>query len=59
MARALERFVYRRSARIIALSPGIRAGVIAAGAAPAKVELIPNASDLDLFRPGPAPSASA
>ncbi|MET0511126.1 MAG: glycosyltransferase family 4 protein [Thermoleophilaceae bacterium] len=55
LARALERFVYRRSARIIALSPGIRAGVIAAGAAPAKVELVPNASDLDLFRPGPAP----
>src|SRR5919106_3157264 len=28
MARALERFVYSRSTRIIALSPGIRDGVV-------------------------------
>ncbi len=55
LARALERFVYRRAARVIALSPGIRAGVIAAGAAPERVELVPNAADLDLFRPAPPP----
>ena len=55
LARALERFVYRRAARVIALSPGIRAGVIAAGGAPERVELVPNAADLDLFRPAPPP----
>jgi glycosyltransferase involved in cell wall biosynthesis len=54
-ARALERFVYRRAARLIALSPGIRAGMIAAGAPAERVRLVPNAADLDLFRPAPAP----
>jgi glycosyltransferase involved in cell wall biosynthesis len=54
-ARALERFVYRRAARMIALSPGIRAGMIAAGAPPERVALVPNASDLDLFRPATPP----
>jgi glycosyltransferase involved in cell wall biosynthesis len=51
VARALERFVYRRSARVIALSPGIRDGVIAAGVPPDRVSLVPNASDLELFSP--------
>jgi glycosyltransferase involved in cell wall biosynthesis len=56
-ARMLERLVYRRSARVIALSPGIRAGVVAAGTPPERVALVPNASDLELFSPsldGPA-----
>ena len=51
LARALERGVYRASAHVVALSPGIRDGVIAAGARAADVTLIPNASDLDLFSP--------
>jgi glycosyltransferase involved in cell wall biosynthesis len=51
VARALERAVYRASAHVVALSPGIREGVIAAGVRPADVTLIPNASDLDLFSP--------
>ena len=51
VARALERLVYRRSDRVIVLSPGIRAGVLAAGARPERVALIPNASDLELFSP--------
>ena len=51
LARAIERFVYRCSTRLIALSPGIRDRVIAAGALPAKVALVPNAADLDLFSP--------
>jgi glycosyltransferase involved in cell wall biosynthesis len=54
-ARALERLVLRRATRIIALSPGIRSGVVAAGAPPERVALVPNASDLDLFRPAPLP----
>jgi glycosyltransferase involved in cell wall biosynthesis len=54
-ARFVERFVYRRATRLIALSPGIRDGMVAAGAAAERVELVPNASDLDLFRPAPLP----
>jgi glycosyltransferase involved in cell wall biosynthesis len=54
-ARSLEREAYRRARRVIALSPGIRDGVIGAGAAPGKVVLIPNASDLDLFKPADPP----
>ena len=55
VARALERFVLRRATRVIALSPGIQSGVVGAGAPAERVVLVPNASDLDLFRPTPAP----
>jgi glycosyltransferase involved in cell wall biosynthesis len=51
MARTLERLVYGRSARVIALSPGIRDGVVAAGVPAERVALVPNASDLELFSP--------
>jgi glycosyltransferase involved in cell wall biosynthesis len=51
LARALERFAYRRSARVIALSPGIKAGVQAAGVPAERIVLVPNASDLELFSP--------
>jgi glycosyltransferase involved in cell wall biosynthesis len=47
LARAVERFVYARSARVIALSPGIQAALPAE-----KSALVPNAADLDLFDPG-------
>jgi glycosyltransferase involved in cell wall biosynthesis len=49
LARALERFVYARSTRVIALSPGIRAAL-----PQDKSELVPNSADLDLFDPNPA-----
>src|SRR4051795_2546184 len=51
IARWLERYVYRHAAHVIALSPGMRDGVIAAGTPPEKVTLVPNASDLELFSP--------
>ena len=51
LARALERLVYRSAAHVIALSPGMREGVIAAGIPPEGVTLVPNASDLELFSP--------
>jgi len=47
LARAIERFVYARSARLIALSPGIEAALPAG-----KAMLVPNSADLDLFDPG-------
>ena len=50
-ARALERLVYRRASAIVALSPGIRDGVLAVGVPEDKVELVPNAADLELFAP--------
>jgi glycosyltransferase involved in cell wall biosynthesis len=54
-ARSLEQQAYLRARRVIALSPGIRDGVIASGVPAGKVVLVPNASDLDLFRPSPPP----
>ena len=51
IARRLEELVYRRATRIVALSPGIRDGVLAAGMPVGKVALVPNASDLELFSP--------
>ena len=53
LARRLERFAYRRSARIVALSPGIRDGIVAMGVPAERVSVIPNAADLDLFAPRP------
>jgi glycosyltransferase involved in cell wall biosynthesis len=55
-ARSLERQAYRRARRLIALSPGIRDGIVATGVPPGKVTLVPNASDLDLFRPAELPA---
>jgi glycosyltransferase involved in cell wall biosynthesis len=46
-----ERTIYRHSSHVVALSPGMREGVIAAGVSPARVSMIPNASDLELFSP--------
>ena len=45
------RATYRAAAHVVALSPGMRDGVIAAGVRPDRVTLIPNASDLELFSP--------
>lgn len=50
-ARALERAAYRSAAHVIALSPGMRDGVLATGTPPERVSVIPNASDLDVFSP--------
>jgi glycosyltransferase involved in cell wall biosynthesis len=50
--RTFERLVYRRSAHVIALSPGMRDGVLRAGTPAHKISVIPNCSDLDLFQPG-------
>lgn len=49
--RRMARKIYRRADHIVALSPGMKEGIVREGVAPSKVTLIPNASDLDLFRP--------
>lgn len=55
LLRALERFLYRCSTHVVALSPGMRDGVLDAGTPESKIRVIPNCSDLDLFQPGAAP----
>ena len=51
MARRLELFAYRNSDAIVALSPGMRDGVIAKGYPIDRISVIPNGSDLDRFYP--------
>lgn len=50
--RCFERFIYRFSDHIVALSEGMAEGVQAAGGSKEKITVIPNSSDLDVFRPG-------
>ena len=49
--RRMERKFYGAARHIVALSPGMKEGIVRAGTVPEKVTVIPNASDLDLFRP--------
>lgn len=50
MAGALERFAYRRSARIVALSPGMAEGIARTGYPADRISVIPNSCDRELFR---------
>ena len=49
LARRLERWAYKHSAAIVALSPGMADGVEAQGYPRGRIHVIPNACDLDLF----------
>jgi len=49
--RRLAKRIYAASDHIVALSPGMKEGVVRAGVAPEKVTVIPNGCDLTLFRP--------
>ncbi len=51
-ARKLERFSYANASRIIALSPGMAEGIAGCGVDRRLITVIPNAADLDFFRPG-------
>lgn len=53
-AKWLEKYAYRNAAHIIALSPGMKEGVIRAGYPEDQISVIPNGADLDLFSPGKA-----
>jgi glycosyltransferase involved in cell wall biosynthesis len=46
----LEHFAYRNSTAIVALSPGMKEGVVRTGYPPERVHVIPNSCDLDLFQ---------
>lgn len=47
----LERVAYRHAAQVVALSPGMAEGVVKGGVPQDRVTVIPNAADLELFRP--------
>jgi glycosyltransferase involved in cell wall biosynthesis len=53
--RRLERRIYFAARHIIALAPGIQEGICRTGYPRERTSMIPNASDLDLFRPNDAP----
>jgi len=48
----LERYAYDNSTHIVTLTPGMREHILARGIAESNVSMIPNLSNLDLFRPG-------
>jgi len=47
----LELWAYRNAQRIIALAPGIKAGIAQTGYPEDKIALIPNSADIDVFKP--------
>lgn len=49
--RRIERRAYRGADHIVALSPGMKAGVCRQGISDEKVTVIPNSSDLEIFHP--------
>lgn len=51
LARALERLLYRRAAAVVCVTQGFIEHVVAEGAAPGKVHLLPNGTLPDVFRP--------
>ena len=53
--RRLERRIYAAAQHIIALAPGIKDGICRTGYPAERVSMIPNCSDLDLFRPHSPP----
>ena len=54
LARKLERFAYRNSAHIVALSPGMKEGVVKQGYPESRVSVIPNGCDTEEFDVDPA-----
>ena len=52
-AKWLERYAYRNSTRIVALSPGMAEGVALTGYPENKIYMIPNGCDLDKFAVSP------
>ncbi len=48
-AKRLERFAYRNAAQVIALSPGMKEGIVNTGYPAERVHVIPNSCDLALF----------
>ncbi|MDB9985048.1 glycosyltransferase family 4 protein [Gammaproteobacteria bacterium] len=52
LAKMLEKFAYKNSVAINALSPGMKDGIIARGFPSSNISVIPNSSDISMFRVG-------
>ena len=48
---AMERWIYRRAAKVVVLSEGFRDNLVAKGVPESKIRIIPNWADLDAIRP--------
>lgn len=48
-AKRLERYAYKHSKHVVALSPGMKEGIVKTGYSEDRVTTIPNSSDIDLF----------
>jgi len=55
LARRLERFAYENAAHVIALSPGMKDGVVGTGYPASQVSVIPNSCDIEFFDVGTEP----
>jgi glycosyltransferase involved in cell wall biosynthesis len=51
LLRAFEKFIYKSSTSIVALSPGMKDGIVRYGIDPKNVHVIPNLADLERFLP--------
>ena len=49
--RRMAKKIYAEAKHIVALSPGMKEGIIRTGVSAEKVTVVPNASDIDLFHP--------
>ncbi len=49
--RRMERRIYRAASHCIALSPGMKEGIAETGYPESRISIIPNAADLELFKP--------
>lgn len=49
LAKWMERWAYENAKHVVALSPGMKQGVVRCGFPEGKVSIIPNSCDLDLF----------
>lgn len=49
LAKKLEKWAYKNSAHVVALSPGMKEGIISTGYPEEKISVIPNSCDNDLF----------
>ena len=50
IAKGMERVAYKSASEIVALSPGMRKGVLRGGGDPEHIHVIPNSSDVAIFR---------
>lgn len=56
---AVQRFIYNRSRLVTVPSPGYKRNLIAKGVAEAKIEVVPNWADTDVYKPVPYDGALA